>query len=690
MAATVEQLKNKLSSVLPTSDPAFETLEDDAEVKADALVATAVPVAPSAPTPEALFLQIKFERVGLLLQVVGSCCVTLVAGMTKHGAKTASVDSMVLWQSFFSLIVGIALQSHFRTPLLGLEGTSRNHVIALGGLQYLVCLISSHAYATFELTDATILLLASSLLTGLLATKVIVQHEHDGLDMACSVGALIALVFVQAPDAASEFVWAIGGACGLGLYYGVLFKLHEAAMLDVYTYMSAVSFVFALGKSVFIRTGPVFQGAVVPVVLMGILRALGQLALLRGYQFEHNPIAAAMVFFKVAWTLLLDSIVVDVIHMHTVMGALVLCVATGILVGKRPRLLIAMAAELGPIHPDMDDEPLLLATDGVVLAPAKRHSKPLRHLRRFAKKRLEFGRDRSKFFGFAMIIGGNVALSLMTVFIKFAAAFLDSDEIVFWRSSTALAMNVGVQLYLGIPILATPAAVRKLLAIRVCIGYIAMTMSFYAYSKMNLSEASVIIFTAPIVTCVLSVCLLGEKLDTVTAVCVLVSFCGVVCVARPAAVFGVSAVASEAPPMAMLCAMLTAVCVGLINILIRMLQDVNTWTLVTYFLLTCMVGSATKIILFGARLFVPTDGQQIANVLAIGFFGCIGQFMITKGLQIEKAGIASVLQYLNMLCVMLWDVTLLGESLHTWSIVGAAIISTSAVAMAYRKSVTKT
>ncbi|KDO18206.1 hypothetical protein SPRG_15386 [Saprolegnia parasitica CBS 223.65] len=332
MASTVEALKTKLSSVLPTPsktpDVAFESLTESSDVDS-------VEAAP-APSPESSLLQIKFERVGLLLQVVGACCVTLVAGMTKHGAPSTPVDTMVFWQSFLSMGVGVALQNHFRLRLLDIDGISRSHVFALGGLQYLVCAVSSYAYATFELTDATILLLASSLLTGLVATKVLVQHVHDRRDMACSAGALVALVFVQAPDAAREFAWAIGGACGLGLYYGVLFKLHEAPMLSVYTHMSAVSCGLALLKLLFLSSDHIFEGDGVLLMLMGVLRALGQLALLRGYQFERNPIAAAMVFFKVAWTILLDSIMVDVIHMHAIMGGLVLCVATGILLGKRP------------------------------------------------------------------------------------------------------------------------------------------------------------------------------------------------------------------------------------------------------------------------------------------------------------------------------------------------------------------
>ncbi|OQS06486.1 CorA Metal Ion Transporter (MIT) Family, partial [Thraustotheca clavata] len=322
------------------------------------------------------------------------------------------------------------------------------------------------------------------------------------------------------------------------------------------------------------------------------------------------------------------------------------------------------AAVIGLVAPD--NEPLLLATDGVYGTTTE--AKRLHILRSITHKRksLKGYSVKSKFFGLAMIAGGNIALSLMAVLIKFSSRYFHSDEIVFWRSTSALVMNVAIQLYLKIPILAVDKALAKLLFIRVALGYTAMSTSFYAYSHMVLSEASVIIFTAPIITCVLSVCFLGEKLDFVGMTCIMVSFCGILCVSRPEFLFGLNMQASEAPPMAILCAGICAGCVGVINLLLRMLQNVNTWTLVTYFLLTCAIGSTVKILLLGERLMVPRESIQIANVLAIGFLGCIGQFMITKGLQIERAGVASALQYLNMLCVMLWDVMLLGETLHAW------------------------
>ncbi|CAK4191996.1 unnamed protein product [Aphanomyces euteiches] len=300
----------------------------------------------------------------------------------------------------------------------------------------------------------------------------------------------------------------------------------------------------------------------------------------------------------------------------------------------------------------------------------------------------------SKLYGLALIAGGNVFFSFMAVLLKVAAKYMSSEETVFWRSAVALVLNLGVQLYLKIPPFAVEPRFRALLALRAIIGYAAMTLSFYAYSAMVLSEAQVIICSAPIITFLFvrpcSVCFLGEKLDQVNLICVLVSFVGVVCVARPAFLFGGATTASpQASFIPVICSVLSAVLIGVINILIRKLNELNTWTLVTYFLIVCTICSAAKITFFEQGIKVPNDPVQIITLIGIGVLGCLGQIMVTKGFQVEKDGIAAAMMYINTVCVMIWDVTLLGVSLHFWSVFGAVVICGGAFVIAYRKTIKK-
>ncbi|ETW01965.1 hypothetical protein H310_06493 [Aphanomyces invadans] len=353
---------------------------------------------------------------------------------------------------------------------------------------------------------------------------------------------------------------------------------------------------------------------------------------------------------------------------------------------------IASAPLLGPTNDDDScADPRLLAMSpvgrGALSTTCSSPSKYRRSNLPFAFHcKVERIRQRTgSLYGLALIAGGNVIFSFMAVLIKSAGNYLTSEETVFWRSTVALVLNVAIQLRLKISPFAVAPEFRKLLVCRAVIGYIAMALSFYAYSTMILSEAQVILCASPLVTFVLGVCCLGEVLDRIEFGCVAVSFVGVVCVARPAFLFGgrATSAASNGP---MACAILASCLIGVINILIRKLSALNTWTLVTYVFLSCSTFSLLKLTVFDEGLSIPTDPAHVLTVLGIGILGCVGQIMITKGLQIEKAGIGSAMMYINILCVMVWDVTLLGETLHAWSVLGAAIICTAAFTIAYRKA----
>jgi drug/metabolite transporter (DMT)-like permease len=73
-------------------------------------------------------------------------------------------------------------------------------------------------------------------------------------------------------------------------------------------------------------------------------------------------------------------------------------------------------------------------------------------------------------------------------------------------------------------------------------------------------------------------------------------------------------------------------------------------------------------------------------VIGSGVTTFLGQLFLTRGFQLEKAGIASVMRYLDVVFVFIWDACLLREKINYWSVVGAAIICSSAIIIALRKA----
>lgn len=77
------------------------------------------------------------------------------------------------------------------------------------------------------------------------------------------------------------------------------------------------------------------------------------------------------------------------------------------------------------------------------------------------------------------------------------------------------------------------------------------------------------------------------------------------------------------------------------------------------------------------------------SVFGSGFFSFVGQIFLTKGFQIEKAGIASVMRYFDVVFVVVMDIAILGERVNALSIVGAAIIMSGASLIVLRKAYKK-
>lgn len=73
-------------------------------------------------------------------------------------------------------------------------------------------------------------------------------------------------------------------------------------------------------------------------------------------------------------------------------------------------------------------------------------------------------------------------------------------------------------------------------------------------------------------------------------------------------------------------------------------------------------------------------------LLASGVFTFFGQISLTKGFQLEKAGVAAVMRYLDVVCVFVWDILLLHERVSTTTMLGAAIICACAGVIAIRKA----
>ncbi|OWY90325.1 hypothetical protein PHMEG_00041594 [Phytophthora megakarya] len=180
---------------------------------------------------------------------------------------------------------------------------------------------------------------------------------------------------------------------------------------------------------------------------------------------------------------------------------------------------------------------------------------------------------------------------------------------------------------------------------------------------------------------------LHEKIDPISLISALAAFGGLVCVVRPGFLFGYD------HPTASTDGSWIAVCSGLLGalsqvfvfLIVRQLKGLNVFVIIHYFTISNVVFASFWIALFQQTMSVSSTSQFWGAVFGCGLFTFLGQSFLTRGFQLEKAGIASVMRYLDVVFVFIWDSVILGEHINHWSVVGAFIIVTCAVLIALRK-----
>ncbi|KAL3663018.1 hypothetical protein V7S43_011961 [Phytophthora oleae] len=288
--------------------------------------------------------------------------------------------------------------------------------------------------------------------------------------------------------------------------------------------------------------------------------------------------------------------------------------------------------------------------------------------------------------GMACVAVSALCFSFMSTFIKYLTFTVTSMEAIFWRSMVACACNFVLVKATGQSLYVSPEH-RKMLLIRCLIGFSSMGFAFYAISQMVLADASVVIFTSPVLTFIMGALFLHEKIDPISLVSAITAFGGLICVVRPGFVFGYD------QPTASTDGSWIAVCSGLLGalsqvfvfIVVRKLKGLNVFVIIHYFTISNVVFALIWLALVQQSMTIATTPQFWGAIFGCGLFTFLGQSFLTRGFQLERAGIASVMRYLDVVFVFIWDSAILGEHINRWSIVGAAIIVSCAVLIALRK-----
>jgi len=254
--------------------------------------------------------------------------------------------------------------------------------------------------------------------------------------------------------------------------------------------------------------------------------------------------------------------------------------------------------------------------------------------------------------------------SLMAALAKVAGGTVPLFEIVFARSFVVAALAGGALLRTGAGFRGTET---RLLLLRGVLGFGALTCFYYAVVHLPLADATVIHFTNPVYTAFIAALVLGEHLGLLEAILVFLSLGGVVMVARPALIFGGT---DFLDPVAVVVGLCGALLSASAYVVVRRLRREPPMLIVFYFATVCTLLSLPMLV---AHPVLPT-GHMWLVLAGVGVTTHMGQWMITWGFRLERAGRASAVGYLQIVFAAAWGWLLFREIPDFWTWAGAAVI----------------
>ena len=269
---------------------------------------------------------------------------------------------------------------------------------------------------------------------------------------------------------------------------------------------------------------------------------------------------------------------------------------------------------------------------------------------------------RHRLAGMVAMLAGVGAFAFMDAGLKLLTAHYPSAQVAALRGLAALPVVFVWALYAG--------GIRQLTRVRwplhivrgVLSVFMMLTFTF-ALKQLSLAKAYALFFVAPLLIAVLSIFMLGERVQRVQWLAIVIGFAGVLIVLKPGgAGFGW---------LGTIAVLGTAVCYSLSSILVRIIGRTDS-TQSMIFWMTCMLA-------IGATLIALPGWQPLARdhwpiIMGVAVTGAIGQWGITEAFKRAPAASVAPLEYSGLAWVMMIDFLVWSVWPEWTTLAGAAVI----------------
>lgn len=219
--------------------------------------------------------------------------------------------------------------------------------------------------------------------------------------------------------------------------------------------------------------------------------------------------------------------------------------------------------------------------------------------------------------------------------------------------------------------------------VRSLIGASSMALGFFALTRLPLPEATALGYAAPLLIVVFSALLLKESVHVFRWTAVLLGLCGVLIILWPRlTLFSGGQALGNSEALGAIAAFGGAVLSAFAMMQVRKLtRTERTEAIVVYFFISASILSLATIPLGWA---MPTP-EQAALLIGAGFFGGIGQLLLTSCYRYADMSVIAPFEYVSLLLTLVIGFMVFGDVPTLAMVMGAIIIVASGIAVILRE-----
>ncbi|WMJ71515.1 DMT family transporter [Stenotrophomonas sp. 24(2023)] len=271
-----------------------------------------------------------------------------------------------------------------------------------------------------------------------------------------------------------------------------------------------------------------------------------------------------------------------------------------------------------------------------------------------------------------LMLASTTAFGLMAVCIRYATAYVPTQEVAFFRNAFGLMALLPMLLRPSRTPLKTTQLSRYF--VRSAIGLASMLCGFWAVGHLPLAQAISLSYSTPLFVTIAAVLWLGETVRMRRWAAVVAGFIGVLIIVRP----GTAGFTAGS-----LVAVAAALLSSLVAIQIKQLTRVDTADTVVFYTYVFWVPLSLVPALF---VWVWPTGIAWLWLVATGVLGTAGQLLWTRALRLGEVSALTPISFMQLPLVSVLGWLLFNEALDRWTVIGAGIILAANAYIAHREA----